>query len=67
MTISFLIFSFSFSFSFSLSPRPQTAPPEKPKRKTETTSAPSQLFYRLLNPKDVTPKLNGRKVKKRKE
>ena len=30
----------------------------------EETSAPGALFYRLLGPNDITPKLNGRKVKR---
>ena len=35
------------------------------KNNAEETSAPNPLFYRLLEPKDITPRLNGRKVKRR--
>ena len=37
------------------------------KNNAEETSAPNPLFYRLLRPNDITPKLNGRKVKRKKK
>lgn len=60
----FFFFIFFFLTSTPLSPSFHR---KKINPNAEETSAPNPLFYRLLGPQDITPKLNGRKVRERRK